>query len=153
VKSIRGHSHYVPSGIRACKLADLPDPDSRYAALPHDALETTSIVVPEIRDKNECIIHPRDYMTKLSHGDKVVVEVILKLYANHIHTINEILADPSSLRKKVEHSRSRQDEELPKSVEATTRGRKRNPIVSINLEKDARPTHGEYQQKYLRHHE
>jgi hypothetical protein len=39
----------------------------------------TTINVPDIRDRNGSLIHPKDYMTALEHGSKVAIDIIMKL--------------------------------------------------------------------------
>jgi hypothetical protein len=72
-------------GIHEWKLADLADPEGRYSKLPATVRKDTTIIVPEIRDGNGVLIHPQQYSSRLEHGTKVVVEVMLKLYVCSSH--------------------------------------------------------------------
>jgi hypothetical protein len=66
-------------GVHEWKLADLADPEGRYSKLAATIRKDTTIIVPEIRDGNGTLIHPQYYSSRLEHGAKVIVEVILKL--------------------------------------------------------------------------
>jgi hypothetical protein len=67
-------------GIHDWKLSDLPDPERRYSNLGSECLKEVALAIPDIRDSNGTLIHPRDYPTQLVQGCKVAVEVILKLW-------------------------------------------------------------------------
>jgi hypothetical protein len=70
---------YPMSRVHGWKLYELLDHENCYIKLSTAICEETSISVSDVHDRTGTEIHPCNYMTKISHGDKVAMEVILKL--------------------------------------------------------------------------
>jgi hypothetical protein len=70
---------YTIVGIHDWRVSDLADLDGKFSKLATDVRRESRVVVPNIHDGNGSLIHPQDYATRLDHGTKVVVEVMLKL--------------------------------------------------------------------------
>ncbi|KAI6038046.1 hypothetical protein EDC04DRAFT_2698632 [Pisolithus marmoratus] len=81
--TICGGAAHKTSAPKALMLRDLPDPHGRYVGLlkTYGALAATKVTIPDVRDRQGVLITPAEYHNKISDGDIVEVEVILKLWS------------------------------------------------------------------------
>ncbi|KAI6004332.1 hypothetical protein EDC04DRAFT_2611660 [Pisolithus marmoratus] len=99
------------------RISDLPDPHGRYAGLlkTYGELTEAKVTTPDVCDRQGLPITPAKYDSKISDGDIVKVEVILKLWCiqlnprgnvNGSHTYQAIL---QSMKLLLFHTYSKQN--------------------------------------------